>query len=46
MTLAKPRGNQRNGGQREGNKAGRSSVFEDKEQYRDFYGEKKDEAKV
>jgi hypothetical protein len=44
--LAKSKFQQRNGGPREGNKTGKSSVFEDQVQYRDFYGEKKDELKV
>ena len=43
MSLAKPKFRQRNGGQREGNKPGRSSFFEDKEQFRNFYTERKDE---
>ena len=44
--MAKSKFQQRNGGHREGPRASKSSVFEDKEQFRDFYGERKDELKV
>jgi hypothetical protein len=46
QSMAKPRTRQRNGGQREANKPARSCIFEEQEQYRDFYNERKDESKV
>jgi hypothetical protein len=43
--LARPRGGQRNGAQREV-RVPKSSIFENIEHFRDFYGERKDETKV